>query len=219
MNQSKDKYIISEFYGFNMDDNLLKEAYENNGTITIKCILQKADALNRNGRVYPYAILKREVDKYNELVKEGSAMGEVDHPSSPIVSLVNVSHIVTKMWWEDTTLFGEIKIADTKAGEIVKGLLKSGIKLGISSRGVGSVKNQGGKDIVQEDFELIAFDIVSSPSTIGAYLFNESKNWGLRKLTDDSIKTMKEENPESADKIDNFYKKISQLSEDKFWKI
>lgn len=219
MNQSKDKYIISEFYGFNMDDNLLKEAYENNGTITIKCILQKADALNRNGRVYPYAILKREVDKYNELVKEGSAMGEVDHPSSPIVSLVNVSHIVTKMWWEDTTLFGEIKIADTKAGEIVKGLLKSGIKLGISSRGVGSVKNQGGRDIVQEDFELIAFDIVSSPSTIGAYLFNESKNWGLRKLTDDSIKTMKEENPDSADKIDNFYKRISQLSEDKFWKI
>lgn len=219
MNQSKDKYIISEFYGFSMDDNLLKEAYENNGTITIKCILQKADALNRNGRVYPYAILKREVDKYNELVKEGSAMGEVDHPSSPIVSLVNVSHIVTKMWWEDTTLFGEIKIADTKAGEIVKGLLKSGIKLGISSRGVGSVKSQGGRDIVQEDFELIAFDIVSSPSTIGAYLFNESKNWGLRKLTDDSIKTMKEENPESADKIDNFYKRISQLSEDKFWKI
>lgn len=219
MNQLQDKYIISEFYGFNIDDKLIKEAYENNGTITIKCILQKADALNRNGRVYPYAILKREVDKYNELVKEGSAMGECDHPSSPIVSLVNVSHVVTKMWWEDTTLFGEIKIADTKAGDIIKGLLKTGIKLGISSRGVGSVKNQGGKDVVQEDFELIAFDIVSSPSTIGAYLFNESKNWGLRKLTDDTIKLMKEESPESAEKIEEFYKKIIHLSEDKFWKI
>lgn len=215
MSNSNDKYIISEFHAFDFDKKLIKEAIETNSTISIKCILQKANTLNRNGRVYPFNILKREVAKYMELVKERSAMGECDHPSEAVVSLANVSHLVTEMWWEGETLYGTIEIADTPAGNIVKGLLRSGIKLGISSRGVGSVKNQKDQDIVQDDFELIAFDIVSSPSTPGAYLFKESRQWGLKKITPESFQTMKSEDLNSTHQ--EKYKNIVSLSDDKFW--
>ena len=209
------KYVISEFYSFAADKNLIKEALQNNGTITIKCILQKADTLNRNGRVYPFNILKKEVDKYMPLVQERSAMGELDHPSSAVISLANVSHMVTKMWWEGTTLCGEIEIAETPAGGILKGLLKSGMKLGISSRGVGSVKTVKGQDVVQEDFELIGFDIVSSPSTPGAYLFKEGRQWGLTKLSDANTKTLKPEDVQ--EKYNTVYKNLIELSNDNFW--
>ncbi len=217
MNQDLvNKYIISEFHAFDIDKKIINEAIQNNGTITIKCILQKADTTNRNGRVYPHKILKREVDKYNELVRERSAMGELDHPDSAVVSLSNVSHIVTEMYWEGNTLYGSIEVADTPSGNILKGLLKSGIKLGISSRGVGSVKSINGNDVVQEDFELLAFDIVSSPSTPGAYLFKEGRQWGLKKLTDENFKTLKTD--ELKEKSNSLYGSIINLSQDKFWK-
>ncbi len=217
MNQDLvNKYIISEFHAFDIDKKIINEAIQNNGTITIKCILQKADTTNRNGRVYPHKILKREVDKYNELVRERSAMGELDHPDSAVVSLSNVSHIVTEMYWEGNTLYGSIQVADTPSGNILKGLLKSGIKLGISSRGVGSVKSINGNDVVQEDFELLAFDIVSSPSTPGAYLFKEGRQWGLKKLTDENFKTLKTD--ELKEKSNSLYGSIINLSQDKFWK-
>ncbi len=217
MNQDLvNKYIISEFHAFDIDKKIINEAIQNNGTITIKCILQKADTTNRNGRVYPHKILKREVDKYNELVRERSAMGELDHPDSAVVSLSNVSHIVTEMYWEGNTLYGSIQVADTPSGNILKGLLKSGIKLGISSRGVGSVKSVNGNDVVQEDFELLAFDIVSSPSTPGAYLFKEGRQWGLKKLTDENFKTLKTD--ELKEKSNSLYGSIINLSQDKFWK-
>lgn len=210
------KYIISEFHAFDVDRNLLKETIQNNGTITIKCILQKADTTNRNGRLYPFKILKREVDKYTTLVQERSAMGECDHPDSAVISLSNVSHIVTEMHWEGNTLHGTIEIADTPSGNILKGLLKSGIKLGISSRGVGSVKSVNGNDVVQEDFELLAFDVVSSPSTPGAYLFKEGRQWGMKKLTDENLKIVK------IDDIDikeiHKYNNLNLLSLEDFWK-
>jgi hypothetical protein len=215
MHNSQDKYIISEFYGFETDKNVIKEAIEKNSTISITCILQKSNTLNRNGRVYPSNILKREVAKYMELVKERSAMGECDHPDSAVISLANVSHLVTEMWWEGETLYGKIEIADTPSGNIVKGLLRSGIKLGISSRGVGSVKSSNEKDVVQEDFELIAFDIVSSPSTPGAYLFKEGRQWGMKKLTSETLDPIKQEDLSTFHK--EKYKGIIQLSEDKFW--
>jgi hypothetical protein len=421
MNNLDNKYIISEFLAIDPDVQNIKEAIEKNQPIIVPCILQKANTLNRNGRVYPFDILKREVDKYQELVKERSAMGECvpagteiltkngwkdikdiskdeeiytlnldnnnieiqkttdkierkynddlvhiynaknldmlvtknhkviiwdrnnkpkivlakdiydkinlnnslhhfhikgseewtgeyiddiklidkeieiggnlqlvqekiktkrlidytdsnsiyiiqqkttdkgsyldnrfvktelipfndyvycvsvpnktwlmkyngkinwthncDHPDSAVISLANVSHIVTEMWWKGETLHGKIQIADTPAGDTVKGLLKTGIKLGISSRGVGSVKkNKEGQDVVQEDFELIGFDIVSSPSTPGAYLFKESKQWGMKKLIDSDQKILKTDDVKI--KIKNLKNSLNNLSKDGFW--
>jgi hypothetical protein len=123
------------------------------------------------------------------------------------------------MWWEGETLHGEVEIIDTPSGDILKGLLRSGVMLGISSRGVGSVKNQSGADVVQEDFELIAFDFVSSPSTPGAYMFKEgveSGKVGLKRITDESFKTLRAEDVESAS---NFikYKKLIDVAGQNFW--
>jgi hypothetical protein len=209
------KYVISEFYAFEADSNLITEAEESNQPIIMKGILQKANTENRNGRVYPLNILKREAEKYEKCVKENRATGELDHPDSAIISLSNVSHMVTEMWWEGETLMGKVKLLDTPSGNILKGLLKSGVQLGISSRGVGSVKQKNGLDVVQEDFELICFDFVSSPSTPGAYLFKESKSWGLTKLTDDSTKIIKSNNLDFTNKFDE----LSKLSNKDFWKI
>jgi len=177
----------------------------------MKGILQKANTENRNGRVYPLDILKREAKKYEEAVRERRATGELDHPDSAVVSLSNVSHMVTEMWWDGDTLMGKVQILETPSGEILKGLLKSGVMLGISSRGVGSVKNKNGLDVVQEDFELIAFDFVSSPSTPGAYLFKEGRSWGLTKLDKSSSKILK------PNEINN-YNNLKELSDKSFWK-
>lgn len=131
--------------------------------------------------------------------------------NSAVISLSNVSHIVTEMHWEGNTLYGTIEIAETPAGNILKGLLKSGIKLGISSRGVGSVKSVNGNDVVQDDFELLAFDVVSSPSTPGAYLFKEGRQWGLTKLTAEGSKIIKTEDKNKNEEI------IINLSKEDFW--
>lgn len=211
------KYIISEFYDFKIDRNLIKEAEEKRIPIVLTGILQRANALNRNGRVYPSEILKREVERYMTDVEERRAMGELDHPDSAVVSLSNVSHIVTDMWWQGDTLYGKVEITETPSGNILKGLLKSGVMLGISSRGVGSVTSKGGKDIVQEDFELIAFDFVSSPSTPGAYLFKEGKQWGLTPLTDELTKIIKPTTENLEEQISK-YKNLTTLLDGDFWK-
>jgi hypothetical protein len=226
-----EKYIISEYYDFTVDKNVLKEAEEKNQPVVLKGILQKADTENRNGRVYPYTILKREADKYMEIIKNNGALGEVDHPDSAIVSLATASHKVVDMWWEDKTLYGKIELLESLSdialtpSNILKSLLKSNVRLGISSRGIGSVKSINGKNMVQEDFELIAFDFVSSPSTPGAYL-NESKNNGLVKLTDSHFKVIHLSDLKNAcdiiseDKnIDDKYKNLLEISKNDFWKI
>ncbi len=212
---NSDKYIISEFYDFTVDRNLIIEAEQSHKPIKLKGILQKANTQNRNGRVYPYDILKREADKYMVSVKERRALGEADHPDSPIVSLSNSSHLVTNMWWEGETLMGEVELVETEAGNKLKGLLKSGVMLGISSRGVGSVKNVRGKDVVQDDFELIAFDFVSTPSTPGAYMFKEGKSWGMTKIIDASYKN----SSYNQEKYNNFNSKIIDLSRDNYWNL
>ena len=212
---SLDKYVISEFYTFEVDSTLIKEAEEKNQPIFMTCILQKANTKNRNRRVYPLDILKREAKKYEEAVKENRATGELDHPDSAVVSLSNVSHMVTEMLWEGETLMGKVKLLDTPSGNILKGLLKSGVMLGISSRGVGSVKNKNGLDVVQEDFELIGFDFVSSPSTPGAYLFKESKSWGMTKLDGNSSKILK---PNELNTFNDSMKELFKVSKKDFWK-
>lgn len=153
---------------------------ENNGNLIVQGILQKAKEQNQNGRVYGRTLLEREATKYQELIDDKRALGELDHPESSVVNLQNVSHNVTKMWWDGDSLLGKVEVLSTPAGNILKELFKSGITLGISSRGMGTTRESEGKTLVNDDFELVAFDFVSNPSTRGAFLepvaMNESVN-------------------------------------------
>ena len=154
---------------------------DNKGRLIVSGVLQRAESKNQNGRVYPREILMREAKKYTkEFINQKRAMGELDHPESAVVNLKNVSHNVREMWWEGQNLLGKVEVLPTPAGNILKELFKAGIKLGISSRGMGSVEtvNEDDRQVtqVQPDFELIAFDFVSNPSTHGAFMYpmNES---------------------------------------------
>jgi len=147
------------------------------GRTIVKGILQRAGAENQNGRVYPMQILQREAKKYETLIKERRALGELDHPESSVINLKNVSHNVREIHWEGNDLCGTVEILPTPSGNILKELLRAGILLGISSRGMGSTRQlEGNKVEVQEDFELIGWDFVSNPSTHGAFMtpMNES---------------------------------------------
>jgi hypothetical protein len=153
---------------------------DNNGVVLVKGVLQRADAQNQNGRVYPKEILAREVKKYQQLIKERRALGELDHPDSSVINLKNVSHNIRECGWDGDDVVGVVEILPTPSGNILKELLKAGIRLGISSRGMGSVEQIGeGKVKVGEDFELLGWDFVSNPSTQGAFM--ESLNESVRK--------------------------------------
>ena len=177
------KQLIVDYLPFEVTPEQITESVkENNGKLVVKGVLQRAEAKNQNGRVYPKEILVREANEYSKnFVKEKRAMGELDHPDSSVVNLANVSHNITDMNWRGNDLIGEVEILTTPSGNILRELFKNGIKLGISSRGVGSVETvteDSGKEAqeVQKDFELIAFDFVSNPSTHGAFMYpmNES---------------------------------------------
>ena len=179
-----EKKLLVDTITFDVTPEMINESMEkNNGRLLVKGVLQRAEAQNQNGRVYPRNILMREAKKYADVnIKERRALGELDHPDSSVVNLNNVSHNVVEMHWNGDDLVGTVEVLGTPAGNILKELFKAGIKLGISSRGLGSVKNLGeGSVQVQDDFELIAFDFVSNPSTHGAFLkpVNESKQSGL----------------------------------------
>jgi len=150
------------------------------GRTIVKGVLQRAGAENQNGRVYPKPILEREAKKYHStFIKERRALGELDHPDSTVINLKNVSHNIKEIWWDGDDLCGTVEILGTPSGNILKELLKAGILLGISSRGMGSTKPLNGNRVeVQEDFELIGWDFVSNPSTHGAFMvpMNESVN-------------------------------------------
>lgn len=135
-------------------------------------ILQAADTKNGNGRIYPRKILEREINNYQKAIREKRAIGECDHPNLETVSLQNASHMVLRTWWNGDDVWGSVKVLkNTPAGQILEGLLKDGVQLGISSRGLGTVDETPDGIIVKEDFQLIAFDIVSEPSTPDAYMF------------------------------------------------
>lgn len=144
--------------------------------ILMKGILQKADTLNQNGRIYPMAVLDREVRNYQKFIIENRALGELDHPDSSVVNLKNASHIVREAYIENGTVLGTVEILDkTPSGAILAGLIESKVKLGISSRGVGSTRKQGDYYVVQDDFQLICWDFVSEPSTPGAFMLPEGR--------------------------------------------
>ncbi len=140
------------------------------GAIYLVGICQRAGLKNGNGRVYRKETLQREVENYQKAVKERRSLGELDHPDDSVINLKNTSHIATKMWWDGDNVMGKFEVLDTPSGLILKELVKSNVKLGISSRGLGSVKQEKGKTIVEDDFQLICFDMVSEPSTPDAYL-------------------------------------------------
>ena len=158
-------------------DKINESIKENDGRLIVKGVLQRAESKNQNGRVYPREVLLKEVSKYlEEQVAERRALGELDHPESSVVNLNNASHNVIEKHWDGDDLLGTVEVLSTPSGNILKELFKSGIKLGISSRGLGSVEpvnEKNGEDgtvEVQPDFELIAFDFVSNPSTHGAFM-------------------------------------------------
>ncbi len=171
-----DMRLLNSYEIFDYTPEMIKESIEKTGKILMKGILQKADTLNQNGRIYPHAVLDREVRNYQKFIIENRALGELDHPDSSVVNLKNASHVIREAYIENGTVFGTVEILDkTPSGAILKGLIESGVKLGISSRGVGSTRKQSDYYIVQDDFQLICWDFVSEPSTPGAFMLPEGR--------------------------------------------
>ncbi len=167
------KQLLVDFIPFDITPQMLNEARSANpnGPLVLKGPLQKAGEKNHNGRVYPRNVLEREVEKYQQIIKERRALGELDHPDSSVINLKNVCHNVTECHWEGDTVVGTIEILTTPSGNIARDLIKNNIRIGISSRGLGSVRQMNENTVeVQDDFELLCFDLVSSPSTRGAYM-------------------------------------------------
>lgn len=204
------KQLLREFHALcpdGMCQDLLTEREKREiteeGAVYLTGRIQTADKKNGNGRVYPSKVLKREMDNYMKIVKDNRATGELDHPDDSVINLKNVSHMVVDCWWEGQDVMGKIKVLDTPSGRILKDLINAGVKLGISSRGLGSVKESMGVTTVEEDFQLICFDIVSEPSTPDAYVYPGEKSKaksGFKFST--RLREQRENN------IDNLFKKI-----------
>ena len=165
--------LLTEHIPFIVNRKLIEESISKNQPLVVTGVIQRAEAKNQNGRIYPKEILEREVENYIQgPVRESRALGELDHPESSVINLQNVSHNITKVWWDGDDVMGEVEVLSTPAGNILKELFRNGITVGISSRGMGSVKENhaDGTVEVQDDFELLCFDFVSTPSTHGAFM-------------------------------------------------
>jgi len=170
-NEYRNSQVIKESYG----------QLDHSKPFVFYATLQKYGVPNRNGRIYPEKILKREAEKYKEMINRGMAISELNHPESSLIDLDRVAHLITDVWWEDNVLMGKIKLLTTPGfhergivsskGDVAANMMRQGVTMGVSSRGVGSLVKKGEQNEVQEDFELICFDLVSSPSTPGAYLY------------------------------------------------
>lgn len=175
------KPLLREFFELCPDgicEDILTESdkhFIKQGGMMLSGVIQRADARNGNGRIYPHSILSREMETYKQLVQERRALGELDHPDQSVINLKNVSHLVTEVWWNGKDVMGKIQVLGTPSGQVLKELVNANVKIGISSRGTGSVRESRGETIVEDDFQLICFDIVSEPSTHGAFMFQERK--------------------------------------------
>ena len=177
------KVLLREYYELcegGICQDLLTEADKKfiaEGGMILSGKLQEADIQNGNGRVYPHRVLMREMKNYQKLVKERRALGELDHPDDSVINLKNASHMVTDVWWDNKSVMGKVQVLNTPSGNILRSLVESGVKLGISSRGLGSVTESQGRTMVEDDFQLICFDFVSEPSTPNAFMnLSEAKN-------------------------------------------
>jgi len=167
------RQVLVDYIPFQITPQQINESLSNNnGKLVVEGVLQRSGAKNQNGRVYPKEILAREVATYKKVnIAENRALGELDHPESSVVNLNNVSHNILDCWWKGDDVVGKVEILGTPSGNILKELLKAGILLGISSRGLGSVRElDEGTVEVEDDFELICWDFVSNPSTQGAFM-------------------------------------------------
>ena len=165
--------LLTEYRPFKVKRKLAEQAVKDNKSLIVTGVLQRAESKNQNERIYPKDILEREIERYIEgPIAENRAMGELDHPESSIINLQNVSHTIKKCWWDGDDVMGEVEILSTPAGNILKALFAAGITVGISSRGMGSVEENlsEGTVEVQDDFELLCWDFVSTPSTHGAFM-------------------------------------------------
>jgi len=179
---NSNKYLIREYFelceGGKCQDFLTeqeKKRIREDGIVILTGKLQEADVQNGNGRVYPRRILEREINNYQKMVGDRRAVGELDHPDSSVVNLQNVSHLITEVWWDGSNVMGKLEVLPTPSGNILKSLVNSGVKMGISSRALGSVKQEQGQTIVEEDLQLICFDMVSEPSTPNAFMLKEHR--------------------------------------------
>ena len=183
------KVLLREYYALcegGVCQDLLTEdekKFVSDGGMILSGIMQKADTQNGNGRVYPMEVLTREVKNYSKLVKERRALGELDHPEDSVINLTKASHMVIKIWMEGKDVLGKIKVLNTPSGKVLQELVKANVNVGISSRGMGSVTDVGGETIVDDDFQLICFDMVSEPSTPGAFMMREAKDYQNRVFT------------------------------------
>ena len=170
--------LLVETHVFKPVKSRLSESKSDRGLPIVEGILATAEVKNGNGRYYPRELWEREIDKYMPLIKENRAMGELDHPESSVINLKNVSHNISDMWWDGDKVMGKIEILPTPSGNILKALIESGITVGVSSRGMGSLEDKDGVMEVQDDFELLCWDFVSTPSNPGSYMhtLNEGKN-------------------------------------------
>ena len=183
------KVLLREYYELcegGVCQDLLTEdekRYVAGGGMILSGIMQKADAINGNGRIYPHRVLMKEVENYGKLVNDRRALGELDHPEDSVINLKNASHLVTKIWWQGKDVMGKVKVLDTPSGMVLQELVKSGVSLGISSRGMGSVREDKSQTIVEDDFRLICFDFVSEPSTPGAFMMKEARDYNNKVFT------------------------------------
>lgn len=164
--------LLREWIALDYTPSMITESREKNGgKIMLPCILQKAHLKNQNGRIYPKEVLIREVENYIKVVSEARALGELDHPETSTVALDRASHIIREIYWEGDTVRGVVEVLPTPKGLILAQLLEAGVRIGMSSRGIGSTEQTNeGTDIVQDDYGLICFDAVSEPSTPGAFI-------------------------------------------------
>lgn len=176
--------ILIETQLFKVSPKQLTEGTKSSvGNPIVEGILTTAEVKNGNGRYYPKELWEREISKYMESVRENRALGELDHPDSSIINLKNVSHNIRKIWWDGDHVLGQIEILPTPSGNILKALIENNISVGVSTRGMGSLKEIGETMEVQDDFELLCWDFVSQPSNPGSYMRPAMMNEGLNPTT------------------------------------
>lgn len=163
------KYLLKEFTSFEYNDDDVKDLSEGKPLI-LKGILQKANTLNQNGRIYPRHILEREIRNYEKLIRENRAFGELDHANEPIVNMKNISHVIREIWMEGDVVYGKVEILETPCGKIIEAIIKAKCKPGISSRALGSLQRENNVNVVQDDLQIICWDFVSEPSTPMAFM-------------------------------------------------
>lgn len=173
---SDKKFLLKEFTAFEYNDDDTSK-YEEGKPLILNGVLQKANTLNQNGRVYPRHILEREIRNYEKLIRENRAFGELDHANEPIVNMKNISHVIREIWMEGDVVYGKVEILPTPSGKIIEALITRKCKPGISSRALGSLQRENNVNVVQDDLQIICWDFVSEPSTPGAFMMAEAKQY------------------------------------------